>query len=181
MNLREQLKTKTMTFHKAAELASARYAPIDKLHGYYFFLCGMYNMYTKYASALDKGSVKMSLPPRSQKIIKALETDIINSPKHSYLPEKSNSLPIKCDQSLLGISYVFEGSALGSNVLIRRIPIKAKNNYLTLLIKDTPLRWPQTIKFLSNTDYKNKSAIDEACNVFKDIAQTMKDVSIGLK
>ncbi len=180
MNLREQLKNKTMTFHKAAEEASAKYAPIDKPSGYYAFLCCMHRMYTKYSTALDKGSAIMKLPPRSQQIIKALKVDISGSPKYNHLPKNSTTLPFISEQSLLGISYVFEGSALGSHILINRIPAEAESNYLKRLVKETPLRWPQTIKFLSNIENDYTPAITEACNVFKDIAETMKELSIEI-
>ena len=181
MNFRTQLRDKTNLHHQNAEKATTRFASIETLNGYSVFLRGMHFLYTKYGRAIDQASLLFGVPPRSQKICKNLSLDIQSlSGNASSSPMGSEPLPT-AEEALLAIGYVFEGSSLGSTILLKRARESSESqdmphHYLSQMSGEARQRWPRVLKELSRRPMAGQKSILGACQVFNDFAQTMERI-----
>jgi len=150
--VRAFLKDHTAALHGTAEMAFEARAPVETQDGLVFFLNCMLNSHLQFNAEYDRASKLAGLKPQSAPLIDALRADLPNrvSPRQT--------IPSNCDLFNLGVGYVFEGSAMGANVLKKRI---AKSNlktprYLLLLTESARMRWPHYVRKLDSCSESEK-------------------------
>lgn len=139
------MKYNTSSLHERAETAFESNRPIDSQEGLSHFLSCMLGAHLRFFYECDTASKNAGLNPRSRSLIQALFNDLENST--TTIPPPIH----RSRQFCAGVGYVFEGSALGANVILKRLNKSniAAPNYLTQIATGTKHRWPL---FLANLD-----------------------------
>ncbi len=180
MSVREQLRIQTGALHRLAEKVTSQNASVDTLKGYCKFLRAMKSLYTEHAKNLDKSSEFLELPKRSTEIIDELDKDIASCGLTlTEIPSSFSKELMKSEKGLLlGTAYVFEGSALGSIVLLKKLKDNKetknlRHGYLTLMNQGIKLRWPRTIKALNKFEKQSNGIIEQSKKIFSQVADKM--------
>ncbi|MEO0492325.1 MAG: hypothetical protein AAF081_02800 [Actinomycetota bacterium] len=130
----EFLRTETRDRHAATEQAMARAADLTTDAGWNTYFGVMYAVTAEHADALDDAAMLADVPPRSERLLVALERDAAAAA--DLEPVVASSA-----EAIAGIAYTLEGSALGAEVLRRRLPVGRRSAYLDLLIDGRADRW----------------------------------------
>lgn len=141
--------------HQRAEEALESIAPLESEVGLSHFLKCMLHAHERFDTECDCASALAGLEPRSKKLIAALNSDL------QIQNDTVVTLQSDDDQFSLGVGYVFEGSALGANIIMKRLASVDQDipSYLTLLTSTAKSRWPNYIKTLEQC--KNEKCVLE--------------------
>lgn len=106
--------------------------------------------HTRFRAECDLASQCAGLPSRSDNLIHSLIEDL------AYQPCEQRPVA-ECDKDFsMGVGYVFEGSAVGASILIKRLAKSGLNcpSYLTQLATPLSKRWlpyTQQLEGIENT------------------------------
>jgi heme oxygenase len=136
-DLRTALKRETAPLHLRLETRMATLGTFDTPAAYSAWLIQMQRLHALFARDHDAGAEQLGLDPLSADLMKALASDTgIDVP----------AAPRSCvpDAHAIGVAYVFEGSAVGGRLLMRRKAClgDVPEAYLRLLVARSYARWP---------------------------------------
>ena len=165
------MKYHTSPLHGRAEAAFESNCPVDSEAGLSQFLKCMLLAHLRFFHECDKASENAGLFPRSVELTQALSSDL-NSSKLRIPPA------ISCNTHFCtGVGYVFEGSALGATVILKRL--QQSNivipKYLAQLAADVKPRWPLFLASLDSCAHKDNALLG-ATTAFKYIIKEAESV-----
>ncbi len=143
-SVRSLLKDNTSVLHQQAEDALESNSPIETSQGLAKFLNCMLQAHLQFWAECDRASQIAGLDAQSEKLIMALRNDL-------NIQHDDNLNPHVCNEHFsLGVGYVFEGSALGANIIRKRLLATNLRNptYLNLVTSTAKVRWPRYVKQL---------------------------------
>jgi len=182
--LRSILKENTAALHTSAERAMASEGNIETPDGLGHFLQCMYRVHARFNHELDHASWLVGLPLTAGQLFGALERDLLSQDIDGAFisgTQLSASALSRSKSHCLGVGYVFEGSALGANVLAKRLKYSNAKvpEYLTMVSKNAKSRWPHYLQYLNcNTiECDTQVALSGAIGVFESIIAEAKKQS----
>ena len=132
------LREATQPEHMALEAAFERAAFFDSEAGYARWLTIMQAALSTFGEAYDRGAEACGVGARSEALSEALAQDGA-APGPKITPTATERSVSEC----AGIAYVFEGSAMGAQILLRRLQDTPERptRYLTQLTQASKHRW----------------------------------------
>lgn len=160
------LRDRTQEIHQSTEtrlLADADVATVDGLERFHAV---MRHAFLRHGAALDLAAVEVGVRPRSGELL-----DALSSGRRHRIEARLTTQRDHDRRRLAGVAYTLEGSALGAEVLRRRLPPSASSAYLDLLVDGRAARWSRVKAWLDRFDPNDIDVlVDAATETFHDIA-----------
>jgi heme oxygenase len=136
-DLRTALKRETAPLHHRLEARMEALGTFETPHAYTAWLVQMQRLHALFACDHDTGARQLGLEPVSGDLMRALAAD-------TGIDLPAGTRPCVPATHAIGAAYVFEGSAIGGRLLMRRKTSlgKVPEAYLRFLVQRSYARWP---------------------------------------
>lgn len=182
--LRDELKARTAAAHRRAEQAMGGVGAVSGAPARYAqFLCCMAALHARWRGVQDAGAALAGIDPMGGRIAAALEDDLrrlgaddARAPADPRRRAPEQRPAEGADAEAWGVSYVFEGSAMGAMVLLKaaRRAGDRPTAYLSLLAESARTRWPLFVAGLCAAQAPEQAVIDAALRAFESVETTAR-------
>lgn len=165
VSLRHALRAETSALHQELEKTVEARGSFASAESYKDWLLIMQQLHSLFAADYDAGCAALGLPKMAALLGEALALDTgVDLPACG-----KRHLPVGSE---IGVAYVFEGSALGARLLLRRTAALAPVplDYLSTLVAESHDRWPLVKQRCAGQNVAGPASADPviagACTVF---------------
>lgn len=168
---RQVLRESTHAAHQRLEDLVEAGGYFETQAGYLNWLDRMLAVHTEYLLPTTQGARLCGLLPNGQTLIAALRSDLGRTMNMPVIEPEMAGHPADA----LGALYVFEGSALGGKLLLRRLDGLAgvPQRYLTLLTEHSRTRWPAVLATLETKLSGDKADLNRATDAALGVFTTL--------